>query len=80
MHEFAGREARIVPWKRNDAASLRVGDQEDLIGQAANFYRQLVSIVDTAGVGMTSTLREATVRTDAPLVNVNRKLSRFLLS
>ena len=49
------------------------------IGQAANLYHRLVLVVGAAGSGKTGALREAAARTGAPLVNVNRELSRRLL-
>ncbi len=49
------------------------------INQAAALYNRLVLLVAPVGAGKTAALQDVHERTAAPLVNVNRELSRRML-
>ena len=54
-------------------------DLSDRIRQAEGLYHRLVLVVGPPGAGKTGVLRAVAERTGAPIVNVNRELSRHLL-
>jgi|Deesub1362A_J573_1020465.scaffolds.fasta_scaffold00120_86 hypothetical protein len=49
------------------------------IGEARELYHRLILVVGPAGSGKTEALREVSVSTSAPLINVNLELSRRML-
>jgi len=49
------------------------------IGQATELYHRLVMLVSPAGTGKTAAIQDVHERTAAPLINVNRELSRRML-